>query len=165
MKRKLFKSPVYKFGFLKNSLQSLIVSKINELILSKPFKEEMDEKLKLKILMTVISMDNEVLELIERFDFTSEVPKLVIYANSRESFSEEDIIIIAFMKQVGADIVVLTPTNYNNLELMLRDNIFDVIQLQSVAFELQIPNVLVTNTKNSKSSIFKFLNFKGGNKK
>lgn len=162
---KLFKSVLYKFGYLKNSLQHFIVNKINELILSKVFKADYDEKFKLKILMTIINMDNELLKLLEKFDFTAEVPKLVIYDNTKENFSEEDIILIAFMNKVGADIIIFTPTNYNNVESLIRDTLFDVHQLPAVAFELQIPMIANLSGKAAKSSIFKFFDFKGGNKK
>jgi len=162
---KLFKNALYKFGYLKNSLQHFIVDKINELILSKDFKENYDEKFKLKILMTIINMDSEILKLIEKFDFTAEVPKLVVYNNTKENFSEEDIILIAFMNKVGADIVIFTPTNYNNVESLIKDTLFDVHQLSGVAFELQIPILVIPSGKAAKTSIFKFFDFKGGNKK
>ncbi|MBC8059412.1 MAG: hypothetical protein H7Y18_01970 [Clostridiaceae bacterium] len=162
---KLFKSSLYKMGYLKNSLQHFIVHKINELILSKVFKENYDEKFKLKILMTIINMEGEILKLLEKFDFTAEVPKLVIYDNTKENFSEEDIILIAFMNKVGADIVIFAPTNYNNVETLIRDSLFDVHQLKTVAFELQIPEVTNISEKSTKSSIFKFFDFKGGSKR
>ena len=162
---KLFKSPMYKFGYLKNSLQEFLVYKINELILANPFKGTFDEKLKLKILMTVLDLEGEALKLIEKFDFTSELPKIVVYSNSSESFSEEDIIFLAFFNIVGADIAVLTPTNYNNLELMLEGNMFDLHQLPAVAFDLQIPSIIIPSGQSVKSSVFKFFNFKGGNNK
>lgn len=160
---KLFNSQFYKFGYLKNSLQNFIVYKINELILSKPFIKDIDEKFKFKILMTIINMEDEVLKLLEKFDFTAEVPKLVIYANSRTGFSDEDIILIAFMKQIGADIILFTPTNYNNIESALNRNLFDIHQLPTVGFDLEIPNVSLPIIKNTRGSIFKFFNFKGGN--
>ena len=162
---KLFKSPLYKLGYLKNSLQQFLVDKINELILSKDFKEEQDDKFKLKILMTIINMEGELLNLIEKFDFTSEVPKLVIYDNAKENFSEDDIILISFMNKVGADIIIFTPTNYNNVESFIKNSLFDVHQLSAVAFELQIPRVILPINKSTKTSIFNFLNFKGGSKR
>lgn len=164
-REKIFKSPMYKFGYLKNSLQEFIVYKINELILANPFKGAFDEKLKLKIIMTILTLDGEALKLLEKFDFTSKVPKIVVYSNSREALSQEDSIFLAFFNIVGADILVLTPTNYNNLELTLAENMFDLHQLPGVAFDLQIPNVIVSSGQSVKSSIFKFLNFKGGNNK
>ena len=143
-----------KRDFLK--LDNMIKVKLtqNELILSKGFKQNYNEKFKLKILMTIINMDGEILKLLEKFDFTAEVPKLVIYANTKENFSEEDIILIAFMNKVGADIVILAPTNYNNLESFIKDSLFDVHQLSAVAFKLQIPIITNLSGKNTKPSIF-----------
>lgn len=166
---KLFNCKLYKLGYLKNSLQNFIINKINELFQCRIFKREIDDKFKLKIIMTIINMDSSILRLIEKFDFTGDVPKLVIYSNSREGFSQEDIIIIGFLYIVGMDIAIFTPTNYNNIEASIKESIFDVHQLPSVAFDLNIPNLeslkSIFKSQGRKSFISKLLDFKGGNTK
>jgi hypothetical protein len=135
-KEALYRSPVYKLHYLKSSIQDLIVYKINELLLSPIFINEINEKMRLKILMTIITMDERLLRLIESFDFTGKVPKIVIYSNQRTTFSEEDIIILAFFNLLGADILIFTPTNYNNIEHGIKREYFDIHQLPYVQFDL-----------------------------
>lgn len=159
---KLYQSPLYKLGYLKKSLQDFLVYKINELILSNILKNAAINKY--KILMTIINMQEEILKLLEQFDYTQDVPKIVFYLNSKDNFSNEDSILIAFLNLVGFDICIFTPTNYNNIEFYLDENLFDVLQLPNVAFDLQIPNLLKFNNDNKKSFINKIFNFRGGNK-
>ncbi|PLS19134.1 hypothetical protein CVD28_01630 [Bacillus sp. M6-12] len=136
-KEALYQSPVYTLQYLKQSIQDFMVSKINELLESKMFVKDMDEKLRLKILMTIITMDSELLRLIESFDYTGKIPKIVIYDGTRNMFSEEDSILLAFFHLVGADIVIFTPTNYSNIEQWIKPVYFAVHQLPSVQFDME----------------------------
>jgi Putative component of 'biosynthetic module' len=135
-KETLYQHPVYRLQYLKGTIQDFIVSKINELLDSKMFVKEMDEKLRLKVLMTIITMDSELLRLIESFDYTGKIPKIVIYDGTRNLFSEEDSILLAFFNLVGADIVIFTPTNYTNIEQWIKPNYLAIHQLPSVQFDM-----------------------------
>lgn len=140
-KEKLMNSQLYRYGYLKTSLQHFIIYKIEELIGSTIFKFPVDKVFKLKILMTVLNLDNQILNLIERFDYTKQVPKLIIYDNKRDMFSDEDAITIGFLNLIGIDIVIFTPTNYNNIEQKLKEDFFDTHQLPAVEFDLAIPSL------------------------
>jgi len=139
-KEALFQHPVYKLSYLKESTQHFIHSKINELIQSDMMLKPMDIDLKVKTLMTILSMDAPFMRLIEAFDYTGKVPKIVVFDQKRETFTEGDIILLLFFNLVGADILIYTPTNYNNIEQWVRQGYFDTIQLPSVQFDLIIPD-------------------------
>ena len=150
-KEKLRNHSIYRLQHLNDSIQNFIIDKINELIQSDMFTVEMDLDFKLKILTNVITMDAQFLRLIEAFDYTGKVPKLIIYDSKKETFRESDIILLSFFNIVGADVAIYTPTNYNNIEHWIYPKYFDVHQLPSVQFDLDIPE------KRSKKSFFKRL--------
>lgn len=138
-KEALTSSKFYRFSYLRTSLQNLLLEKLNELLFFKGFRRAIDNNFRLLIIMTIITMDEDILRLIETFDYPGNVPKLVIYNNLREPFSDEDSIVIAFLNSIGFDIVIFTPTNYNTIEQKLEDDIFDRFQLPSIQYDLQIP--------------------------
>ncbi|KLU65225.1 hypothetical protein DEAC_c27770 [Desulfosporosinus acididurans] len=138
---KVMKSQHYKFAYLRTPLQEFLLSKINELLYSNVFLFQIDERMKLKILMTVLTMDDSLIKLIETFDFPQEIPKLIVYDSNKESFSEFDAILIAFLNLVGLDILVFTPTKYNTLEQLIRPNLFDVFQLPLLKYDLDLPEL------------------------
>lgn len=145
-KEALLSSKYYKFGYLRTSLQNLLIDKINELLMCDSFKKPIDNNFKLLILMTIITIDEEILKLIETFDYPTSIPKLVVYNNTKVAFSDEDIIIIAYLNSVGFDIAIFTPTNYNTIEQKLKESIFDKFQLPSIQYDLQLP-VSINNEK------------------
>ncbi|MTI81288.1 MAG: hypothetical protein FH758_10475 [Firmicutes bacterium] len=153
-KKKLQQSEFYKFDYLKTSLQDFIIRKTIKLIEADVFKNQVDQEMKLKILMTILTMDDNILRLIETFDYTKQVPKLVIYDSTKEVFSDEDAIIIAFLNLVGLDIVIFTPTNYNNIELKLKEDLLDLHQLPSLQMDLAPPDFTTMPTEEGKISTF-----------
>lgn len=138
-KEKLFEHRLYKFSYLKTALQNTIVDKINQLFKLPMFKCEMTAEFRLKVLMTVINIDENILELIQKFDYPFKIPKLFIYDNDKDIFSDGDAIVISFLNLMGFDIVVFTPTGYNNIEEKVDDKYYDIHKLESIEFDLQIP--------------------------
>lgn len=147
--QRVMKSQYYKFGYMKAPLQHFLIVKINELLSSGVFVANVDEQFKLKILMTILTMDDALLKLIEAFDYPQEIPKVIVYDNDKESFNESDGIILAFMNLVGIDVVLYTPTNYRTIEQYIKSNLYDVHQLPLVKYDLILPdlaNILGTST-------------------
>ncbi len=152
-REKLFSSNFYKYGYLRTSLQEFIINKTEELIKADLFINS-NKELPLKILMTILTMDENVLNLIEFFDYPGDIPKLVIFDGTKDVFSDEDAIIIAFLNLVGIDMAVFTPTNYNNIELKLKKGLLDIHQLSSVHLDLQAPDITIKPAEENKISSF-----------
>jgi len=136
-KEKVFRYKDYKLSYLRTPIQELIIGKINELIaLDNIFLRNISLEFKTKILDTILNLDKKYYNLIQKFDYPFRIPKLIIYKNNESGFSEQDFIILAFLYSVGFDIVVLTPTGYNNVENGINRELFDVHKLEQIRFDL-----------------------------
>lgn len=138
---KVMKSQHYKFGYLKGHLQHFLIIKINELLSSGMFLGTVDEKFKLKIIMTILTMDDSLVKLIEVFDYPQEIPKVIVYDNKKETFTENDAILLAYFNLIGLDVVIFTPTNYETIEQQIKPNLLDVHQLPFVKYDLALPSL------------------------
>lgn len=136
---KVMKSEHYKFGYLKGHLQHFLIKKVNELLTSGMFLATVDDKLKLKIIMTILTMDDSLIRLIEVFDYPQEIPKVIVYDNEKESFNENDAILLAYFNLIGLDVVIFTPTNYKTVSQQIKPSLFDVHQLPLVKYDLTLP--------------------------
>lgn len=139
-KQKLLAHSSYRFSYLKTSLQHIILEKTNYLIKTDMLKKAVDKEFKLKILMTILSLDKNILQLIQQYDYPSKIPKLLIYDNNESIFSDEDSIVLCFLNLFGFDITILTPTGYNNIEGKIKEKFYDVHRLEEVNFNLSLPN-------------------------
>lgn len=145
---KVRSSKAYKLAYLRTAVQHLILDKINQLVLSTDiFKYEIQQNFKFKILYTILNIDREYLDLIQNFDFPLSIPKLVIFDSSEQLFSPEDIIIISFLYLLGFDIVILTPTGYNNIENDVNEKYYDIHKLSNFKFGLNPINACNRNSK------------------
>lgn len=148
-KEKLVKSKFYKYSYMKDCTQDLIIQKINELIKSDYFCNDIDNKFTLKIIFTVLNLQDEILRLIQNFDFPHAIPKIIVYANDRSEFSKEDIITLLLLNLIGMDVIILVPTGYNNIENNIKRDVFDTHKLPSYKLDLQLNET--ANKKESKS--------------
>ncbi|MGV8984141.1 YceG family protein [Clostridium sp.] len=138
--KKLLAHSSYKFSYLKTSLQHIILEKINYLMKTDMLKKTIDKDFKLKILMTILNTDKNILQLIQQYDYPSKIPKLLIYDNNENVFSDEDSIMLCFLNLFGLDISILTPTGYNNIESKINEKFYDIHRLEEVNFNLPLPN-------------------------
>jgi len=161
-KQKLQAHSSYKFTYLKTSLQHIIIEKINYFLKTHMLKKAIDKDFKLKILMTILNADKNILQLIQQYDYPSKIPKLLIYDNNESVFSDEDSIMLCFLNLFGFDITILTPTGYNNIEGKIEDKFYDTHRLEEVNFNLTLPNLndekkyTKEKGKNFLSNIFNF---------
>ncbi|WP_338079446.1 YceG family protein [Clostridium haemolyticum] len=97
-KENLLNHRLYKFSYLKTSLQNAIIDKINLLLKLQIFNTPINVDFRLKILITILNLNNSILELIQKFDYPFEIPKILIYHNNNNLPSTEDSIIFSFFK-------------------------------------------------------------------
>jgi len=137
---KLTQFRAYKYKHLSSHLQNMIFEKLNMLINSDIVKIN-DDLLRLKIVHTVLNLDDNLLRKIQNFDYPASVPKIVIYDSDESTFSEGDAITMAFLYLIGFDICVLTPTGYNNFEMYINDSYYSVFKLTQKQFNLDLPDL------------------------
>ena len=140
-KKTLLSSSLYKFTHLKTALQEAMIEKIQYLMDSDILTMDHHEDMKLKILSVILNIDKQLLNMIQKFDYPFSIPKFVAYDSSENIFSLEDCIIIAFLYLFGFDILIITPTGYNNMEKYINSKYFDVHKLENVKFDLDIHNL------------------------
>lgn len=153
-KESLLKNRLYKFGYLKTSLQNAIIDKINQLFKLPILKDSLSVEFRLKILITVLTMDKNILELIQKFDYPFKIPKIFIYDKDENIFSDEDFIILAFLNLMGFDIVIFTPTGYNNIEQKIDEKYFDTHKLEDIKFNLELSDLKSIRKNKNKSNSF-----------
>lgn len=132
-------SPYYRFGHLKADLQQFLLEKINELLTAEMFLTPQDERFKLTTLMTVLTMDDSLLKMLETFDYPQEIPKVVVYDNEKKNFSESDAIILTYFHLIGLDVLIFTPTNYMTIERQIKPHLLEIHQLPQVKYDLPLP--------------------------
>ena len=150
---KLKESRYYKYKYLDKDVQNAIIEKMGELIESKYLLFNQDKDFRIRVLLTILNLDEKFIKMLQSYNIGGEVPKIIFFNNNKEQYTKEDAIIIMFMVLMGVDIVILNPTGYLNIENMIDENIIPKFKLETVNYNLEIPDRI--KNKQDKKSFFK----------
>lgn len=149
------KLPIYRFGKYSNEIQNFILNKFNEVISKKDiFNVYLDKEKVLKFLAIVLSMDEQIVRSIDNFDFTSSIPKIVIYLNNECLISDYMVMLLAYLHTIGIDIVIFNPAGLFNINNILKYNNINVVRLEQMNYTSEYGDV-INLKKNFISKILK----------
>lgn len=134
----LARAPFYRYGYLPQDTQDYMMEKMQALI-DYDLIIDGGPDLPASILSVLLDLDRDLLRLVQGFDFTRTVPKLLVVDVTETMFSLEECILLAFLNLIGFDIAVFTPTGYRNLETHIRQDSFDTLNIGGFAYDLAVP--------------------------
>ncbi|MCM1023577.1 MAG: YceG family protein [Prevotella sp.] len=144
-KEKLKNSPLNKYGYLSDSLQTLILNKMQEAVDAGLLKIDRSELLPL-VIYVGMNMDREVLKLLQKYDFTKDIPKLIIIDVIEDTFSKVECVQIVLYNLLGFDILVCTPTGYRNIETFVSDAAFETHIMNEFEYNVHIPKLRIPDS-------------------
>lgn len=142
---KLKSSPHNRYGFLSDSLQLLIFNKMQEAADSGFLKLDPNEMLPM-ILYVGTNLDREILKLLQKYDFTKDIPKLIVIDVIEDTFSKVECIQLVLCGLLGFDILIYTPTGYKNIEAFLSEAAFETHVMNEFKYNVHIPKFKIPDT-------------------
>lgn len=132
---RLIKSPYYNYGVYSEETQQLIIDKVKKLV-SMDWCNTKDKNLVYDIIDTVFRLPTNVLQMIHNYDFTGEIPKVVIFNGGTQPCTLSDCIVLMFLKLIGFDIVIFAPTGYRVIEQYISSQWFNENTIGQYDFNL-----------------------------
>ncbi|MBE6035768.1 MAG: hypothetical protein E7222_13885 [Clostridiales bacterium] len=130
----------YPFSFIREPMQDYMLNKLQEMIDSKIIRGTCTNGMENLITATVLNMDKTLLRLIQKYDFTKQIPKVILVHTKESSGSAEDSILLAYLNLIGFDIVMFVPTGYTTVERFYTRPIFVEHQVGEYKYDLEIPD-------------------------
>jgi hypothetical protein len=138
---KIMEAHYWPYSFLPTGLQRGIANAIRRICEKpglKPLSGESSEELKIYLFSQSMYTPKELIQLMEKFDYSQHVPKLIIYNNeSNGMLSRSDAALLLLLNQFGIDIVIYNPPGHNDIENFLDEKLFDTHWLEDVVFDLE----------------------------
>lgn len=129
------KLSIYRFSKYSPEIQDFILNKVNETILNKDiFVNEFKKEDILKLFVLVLSLNENIVRMIDNFDFTSNVPKIVIYLNNEDNIKDSMVMLLAYLHVIGFDIVIFNPSGLFNINNILKKETINVIRLENMNY-------------------------------
>ncbi len=150
IKDKIKNHNCYKYLHIREEMQDYILEKLELLINKKIIKGTFENGMEYKIISVILNLDNEILKLIQKYDFTKSIPKVIFINTTEKMYSLEDSIITAFLNLIGFDILFFTPTGYRNIEQFFTENMIEQHQIGDYVYDMQIPDFNNINIKSER---------------
>lgn len=148
LKDKIKNHNCYKYSHIREEMQDYILEKLEILIDKKIIKGTFENGMEYKIISVILNLDNEILRLIQKYDFTKAIPKVVFINTTEKMYSLDDSITTAFLNLIGFDILFFAPNGYRNIEQFFTKNIIEEYQIGDYVYDMQIPDF--NNIKNER---------------
>lgn len=114
-------------------------------------KGESQENLAVTIFKYLARIPEKIIRLLQNYDYSQEVPKIVVYENGQgQSITREDAILLAFLNRYGLDIVLYNPTGKLDIERYITEQSYDVHRLEDMVFDLAFQEATVSSSKKIK---------------
>jgi len=138
---KIMQSHYWPYSFLATGLQKGIANAVRRICEKpglKPLPIEGPEDVKIFLFTQAMFMPKNIIQLMERFDYSQDVPKLIIYNNEATGpLSRSDAALLLLLNQFGIDIILYNPPGHNDIENYLDERLFDKHWLDDVVFDLE----------------------------
>ncbi|MCA1037032.1 YceG family protein [Bacillus infantis] len=132
-------SHYWKYGHLPGGLQKGISHAIRNLCAKpelKPSHNESQEEISIYLFTQAMQMPASILKLLQKFDYSQDVPKLILYNNEMNgTMTRSDAALLLLLNQFGVDIIVYNPPGHNDLENYVNEDVFDSHWLEEVVFD------------------------------
>ena len=126
---------------LRADLQEFILSKLEETFSSSNlsfFNFPVTDKERVRLMAAIFTAEDRLLNLIEGYDFTADIPKIIIYVNSRDTFNQDDAMLLGLLRTMGLDVILLSPNGANNMELVISEKFINQIKLDEFVYDLPL---------------------------
>jgi len=128
----------YQFRNYKLEIQDLLLNKINEVILSEYdlFNIKLEKEKLLTFVMDILFLKPEIIRLVDNFDFTADIPKIIMFIENENTLSERTLLILGFLHKIGLDIIILNPSGMLNAVTVINPDRLNVIRLDQMKYNL-----------------------------
>lgn len=135
---KLKASTVNKFSYLPDRTQDMLLYKLQETASSGFIKLQGDELMS-SVIYHGMNLDKKFMQIIQRFDFTRSIPKLIYIDAVEDTFTLWECINLVFCNLIGFDILIYTPTGYKNLETYVSSDAFEEHIMNQFLYDVEVP--------------------------
>ncbi len=141
---KIKNHPAYPYSFLREDMQDYMLDKLQQLIDKKVIRGTFSQGTEYTILATALNLDKKLIRLVQKFDFTKQIPKLILLHTGEGLCSLEDSILVSYLNLLGFDIAIFVPTGYQTVEKFYQSPLLVEHQIGDYMYDLKAPHLPIS---------------------
>ena len=137
------KLSIYRFSKYSEDVQNFLLKKFNETISSTElFNRTFNKEEILRLLVLVLGLNESIVRLIDNFDFTAAIPKIVIYLEDENTMPESMQILLGYLHTIGIDIVIFNPSGLFNINNVIKSTALNNFRLDVMKYDSKYNNLM-----------------------
>lgn len=142
-------STLNRFSYLPDRIQDMLLYKLQETV-SSGFIKLTGDNLMCAVMHFGLNLDKELTKIIQQFDFTRTIPKIIYIDTIEDPFSLGECIRTVLCSLIGFDVLIYTPTGYKNIESYVTNDAFEEHTLNQYMYNTEVPKFKIpSEEKNS----------------
>lgn len=139
--QKIKQHRAYKYAYLRDDIQSYMLSKIQELLDIGIIQGVGKNGVENTLFQVALNLPQQFLQAIQNFDFTKKNPKLINVRTSTEQMSLQDSILVTYLSLLGFDILLVVPTGYNVLNAHTTRELFKNHEFGNYEYNFKLSDI------------------------
>lgn len=140
---KIKHSQLNKYAYLSEELQNHIFEKMQAVISDGLLALDTPAQTVDYVMHAGLNLDKAVLRLLQRFDFTKDIPKFIVADAIEDPFSKLECTQLLLLSYLGFDVLILCPTGYRDIETYVSPNAYETHSYNEFLYNLSIPRFKV----------------------
>mgnify|MGYP002755917366 FL=1 len=134
---KLKQLPFYTYGPYNDATENFMLGKINDILTNTHlFKEPLTKKEDIfDFVLMALTLTQPLVRCIDSFDFTDSLPKLMIVVEGDAHLTKAHSYLIAYLNQIGFDILILSPAGLSDLSTFFQAESFNSVRLDQIVYD------------------------------
>ncbi len=146
---------IYTLNRYSEETQNFLLNKFNEIIIKRDiYVNNLQKEEKLKLLSLILNMNDEILKLVDSFDFVDKIPKIVIYLNNEEVLSNSTKLLLGYLANIGFDIIIFNPSSLCNISDTIKNTRFINFRLEDINYKSNYNMLGLMSTQNKIKNFF-----------
>lgn len=130
--------PYFKYNYLQDDTIAFMCEKLDALLWSGIFAGVGKDGTENVLFEMFLTLPKEIVNLIQKFDFTKVNPKLVYVNGSEQVMTLKDSMCVQYLSMLGFDVVLFIPTGYNVVDTHVTKQLYVEHQLGEYLYDLSM---------------------------
>lgn len=126
----------YTYEPYNDDTEDYILNTINDVLSDMSlFKQPLTDNERYQLVIDVLTLNKDILRLIDSYDFTSNIPKLVYELKNETQLTKQTCLLLAYFHKLGFDVVILSPAGLSNVDSVITPERMTKLRLDTMVYD------------------------------
>lgn len=129
------KLPFYQWAKYNDHVERKLLDGINRL-LSAGILPDMDDSEEFRLISDILSIKEDIIQLLDNYDYAEKIPKLVIFLNNNAFVESQVARILAYIYELGFDVIIFNPSGLHRIGAFINEDRVNIVRNEKMVYDM-----------------------------